>query len=255
MTAPKILFYDIETAPNLGYIWGKYEQNVLAYDREWYMLCISYRWAHEKTTNVISLRDFPELYEANPLDDSQLVWTLWNLLDMADITIAHNGDKFDNKKSNARFITNGMGPPSPYRSIDTLKVARQKFMFNSNTLGDLGQTLGLGAKVATGGFELWLGCMRNEDAAWSKMIRYAKQDTVLLEKVYQKLKPWMTNHPNLGMWSDEEHVCPTCGGTHLTKRGVRRTQTLTYQQWQCGQCGGYSRSRASEAGPRPTIVP
>ena len=35
---PKILLIDIETAPNLGYIWGKYEQNVIDYKTEWYLL-------------------------------------------------------------------------------------------------------------------------------------------------------------------------------------------------------------------------
>ena len=254
MTAPKVLFYDIETAPNLGYVWAKYDQNVLDYQREWYMLCVSYRWAHEKTTHVISLLDFPETYAADPEDDTQLVEHLWVLLDNADITIAHNGDKFDNKKSNARFVVHGMAPPSPYRSIDTLKVARQKFMFNSNSLGDLGETLDLGSKVSTGGFSLWSGVMRGDGKAWRKMLRYAKQDVDLLIAVYERLKPWMTNHPNMGMYS-EETVCPTCGSTHLIKRGVRYTQTMTYQQLQCQDCGAYSRSRAAEAGVRPNVVP
>lgn len=250
---PKVLFYDIETAPNLGYIWGKWDQNVLAYTKEWTLLCISYRWAHEKTTHVVSLLDFPELYEVDPEDDTEVVNVLWDLLDEADITIAHNGDAFDNKKASARFIINGFNPPSPFRSIDTLKVARTKFKFNSNTLGDLGQTLGLGEKVATGGFSLWQGVMRGDEKAWKRMIKYAKQDTDLLIKVYERLKPWMTNHPNLGMWS-ELTVCPSCGGNHLMKRGTRYTNTMSYQQYQCTDCGAYCRSRTADGGTKPNLV-
>jgi hypothetical protein len=253
MTA-RVLFYDIETAPNLGYIWAKWEQNVLAYEREWYLLCVSYQWSDEAEVNVVSLLDFPDLYAADPEDDTGVANALWQLMDEADITIAHNGNQFDNKKAAARFIIHGWVPPSPFRSIDTLTVARQKFKFNSNTLGDLGWTLGLGEKAETGGFGLWAGVMRGDMDSWAKMIAYAKQDTVLLAKVYERLKPWMTNHPNLGMYSNEEHVCPTCGSSTLMKRGTKVTNTTTYQQWQCNTCHAYSRSRTKAVGTPPDVV-
>ena len=86
--------------------------------------------------------------------------------------------------------------PSAVQQIDTLKVARRYFMFNSNKLGDLGQHLRLGKKESTGGFELWVGCMKGEAKAWSRMIQYARQDVNLLMDVYYKLRPFMNNHPN-----------------------------------------------------------
>ncbi len=254
MTAPRVLFWDIETAPNLGYIWAKYEQNVLDYEREWYMLCVSYRWENEKKTHVVSLLDFPAIYAKDPEDDTGVVLYLWNLLDEADIVIAQNGDKFDTRKANMRFVLAGLDPPSPYKSVDTLKVARRYFMFNSNHLGDLGTTLGLGTKVETGGYDLWRQVMLGNPTAWKKMIRYAKQDVDLLMKVYYKLRPWMTNHPNRANYGDP-HACPTCGGDDLMKRGFKRTQTLVYQQWQCKTCDAYSRSRTKAYAVAPTVVP
>ena len=50
-------------------------------------------------------------------------------------------------------------------------VARRNFMFNSNSLGDLGQTLGLGGKGDTGGFDTWLQCMAGDPKAWRRMIK------------------------------------------------------------------------------------
>jgi hypothetical protein len=44
-------------------------------------------------------------------------------MDEADIICAHNGDAFDIKKINSRLITNGFKPPSPFKTIDTLKAA------------------------------------------------------------------------------------------------------------------------------------
>ncbi len=254
MTKPRVLFYDIETAPNLGYVWAKYEQNVLDYQREWYMLCVSYRWEDERKTHVVSLLDFPNTYAKDQEDDSEVVRFLWNLLDEADITIAHNGNRFDNRKSNMRFVLEGLEPPSPYKSVDTLLVARRYFMFNSNHLGDLGTTLGLGKKVETGGYDLWRQVMAGNQTAWNKMIRYAKQDVNLLMKVYYKLRPWMTNHPNRAVYGGGQD-CPTCGSDKLTKRGLKYTQVMTYQQWQCQSCKAYSRTRTSVPVVRPTVVP
>lgn len=250
----KILYYDIETAPNLAYVWGQYQQDVIEHEREWYIMCVSYRWEHQKRTKVCSLIDFPKEYEKDPENDYHVVKKLWDLIDEADIVIAHNGDKFDMRKANARFIKHGLGPPSSVKSVDTLKVARRYFMFNSNRLNAVGKHLGLGEKVQTGGFQLWAGCMRGNMKSWKTMIKYARQDVDLLRDVYLALRPWMTNHPNLNIYS-KEHACPTCGSYNLQRRGVRTTKVSVYQAWQCNDCRSYSRSRLAEKTEKPSIVP
>lgn len=238
----RVLIYDLETSPNLGWIWGKYEQNVLAYEQEWFILSFAYKWLGEKTTHVLALPDFAG-YAKNPHDDTALVQALWNLFDQADIVIAHNGDAFDQKKSNARFLAHGFDPPMPYRSIDTLKIARRYFKFNSNKLGDLGTALQVGGKAETGGFNTWLGCMSGDKASWAKMKKYNKQDVVLLEKIYFKLRPWMDNHPGMNLLNDHLDSCPKCDLGPLQKRGTRQTKTLTYHRYQCQNCGGWSSGR------------
>lgn len=249
---PEILFFDIETAPNLSYVWGHWEQNVIKHEREWYILCVSYRWGVDGKTKVISLPDY-DGYEKDPEDDKALCQDLWDLLDRADIVIGHNGDRFDIRKSNARFILHGMTPPSHYRTVDTLKAARRFFMFNSNSLGALGQTLGLGSKADVGGFSTWAGCMRGDKKAWRQMTKYAKQDTDLLVAVYLRLRPWITNHPNFGVWSDRP-CCTKCGSEDLIRRGTRTTQVATYAQVQCKACGGYSRLRTAYKHTKPTYT-
>lgn len=146
----KILLFDIETAPIVGYTWGLWEQNVIDTKEEWYMLTFSYKWLGEKTTHVLSLPDLPT-YKLDPKNDCELVAKLWELFDEADVVIAHNGDAFDIKKANIRFIKHGFTPPTPYKSIDTKKVAKSVFKFDSNKLDNLGKFLGLGEKLETGG--------------------------------------------------------------------------------------------------------
>lgn len=232
----KILLFDIETAPNLGYIWGKYEQNVIEYEQEWYMLCFAAKWLGDEETFV-----YRNTEHENDLDT---VRELWKLFDEADIIIAHNGDDFDIKKSNARFIAHGMTPPSPYQTIDTKKVAKRYFKFNSNKLDDLGNLLGLGRKIDTGGFELWKGCMLGDKASWDLMCEYNIQDVELLEKVYLKMLPWITNHPNLNLTEGTVCNCPNCFGTNMVKHKLRPSRTGLRQQYQCMDCGAYKTGEA-----------
>ena len=251
----KVLFYDIETAPNLAYVWGHYDQNVVRQYREWYVLCFSYKWEGQKSTKVVSLPDFPEIYAANPENDIAVVGALWKLFDEADIVVAHNGDRFDMRKANARFAYHGLTPPTMPLQVDTLKVARRYFMFNSNKLGDLGEHLGLGNKEATGGFELWAGCMRGDEKSWRIMKRYAKQDVDLLQDVYERLRPWMTNHPNRALIDGRPHACPSCGHDELIRRGNRSTKVAQYVQYQCKGCGSYCRDRLRSEAVTPSVTP
>jgi DNA polymerase elongation subunit (family B) len=243
----KVLVFDIETAPNLAYVWGKYEQNVIDYEREWYMLSFAYKWLGEKTTRVCSLPDYKN-FKKDKTDDKALVTELHKLFDQADVIVAHNGDQFDIRKSNARFVVHGLTPPSSYKTVDTKKVAKRYFNFNSNKLDDLGNLLGLGRKLKTGGFDLWLGCMGGDMKAWKLMCTYNKQDVVLLEEVYLKLRGWMTNHPNMNVTEGTLHNCPVCHSHRLQARGYSVTRASQFKRYQCQDCGGWSRGEAMRLG-------
>lgn len=241
----KILLFDIETTPNLGYTWDLYDQNVLHVVKPWELLCYAYKWLDEPKVTCISRRDFKDK------TDKSLTKSLWGMVNQADIIIAHNGDKFDLRKSNAKFIEHGLLPPEPYKTIDTLKIARRHFKFTSAKLDALGEILGVGRKEKTGGFDLWLDCMANRPAAWKLMIKYNKQDVILLEKVYKKLLPWITNHPRVsGLVS-----CPKCGSKDLHGRGYRKTKVSAYRRYQCQTCGGWCHERVADKSiEKPKII-
>lgn len=235
MKTKKILLIDLETSPLICYTWGTYEQNALKVIKEWRVLCFAWKWLGDKKTNIVSLHEYGD-------DESKLVGVLWELFNQAEIVMAHNGDHFDVKKSNAKFIEHGLTPPSTYKTIDTLKVARQKFKFTSNRLDALGEHLGLGKKKQTGGFELWDKCMQGDDKAWRKMEAYCKQDVRLLEKVYLKLRPWFSNHPNMNLYNKTERCCPNCGSSKVQKQGYSYTRVNKFQRWKCLDCGSWHQS-------------
>lgn len=241
MTA-RVLLFDLETCPILGYAWQKYDTNLISIEQPFSILSFAYKWLEDDIVSVKALPDYKS-YKPGRLDDSALMKDLWKLLDDADIVVAQNGDAFDVKKANARFLVNGMSPPSPYKTVDTLKVARKYFKLDSNRLDDLAKFLGLGGKTPHAGMALWFGCMEGDPAAWKMMKEYNAQDVILLEKVYLRLRPWF-NHPDVSLYDDlattERHsTCPNCGSNHVHRRGTYVAKTRKYVRLNCQGCGAW----------------
>lgn len=237
----KILLLDIETAPLRAYVWSRWKQNIYLGQTisEWFMLCWSAKWLGEDT--VYSARVTGE--EALTEDDSSIIKPLWDLLNEADILIAHNGKTFDIPKINTRFIINGLPPTTPYKQIDTMEVAKKQFGFSSNKLDNLAILFGFDRKLETG-FELWKECMEGKEESLAYMEEYNRYDVILLEKVYLKLRPYIKNHPNLGVYTMcEENQCGHCASKDLTFTGYTYTNTGKYSLYKCNECGAISRTR------------
>ena len=259
---PKILLFDIETTPFVAYSWGpKYQVNLIDFIHDWHVLCFAYKWLGEDDVKIVSQRQFPSYHkhknnrrkaEETRRDDKSVVKEMWRLFDEADIIIAHNGDKFDIKKMNARFAIHGLGRPTPFHTVDTVKVARRSFSFGSNSLNDLGKFLSLGQKLTHTGFELWVGCMAGLDEDWQLMEDYNKQDVVLLEQVYKRflMEGWIDNHPSLSLISGQSHGCPNCLSVDRQKRGFHNTKAYRFQRYQCNNCKSYYRGRSAQEGSR-----
>lgn len=244
----KVLLFDIETAPSLAYIWGLWQEvrDMSMVEEDWYVLCWAAKWLGEKKVHSSALTDFKD-YDKDNKNDKKILEKLWVLLDEADVVIAHNGIKFDRRKINARFIKHGLNPPSPYKTIDTLLVARKEFAFSSNRLNDISKFLGLGQKLDSGGFSTWRACMNGDIKAWNKMVKYCQRDVKQLEKVYLKLRPYIAIHPNAGIYSEtEETQCPKCGSCNIQYRGYAYTNLSKFHQFKCNDCGSWGRQRINQ---------
>lgn len=241
---PKILIFDIEISATEAAVWGMWRQNINPEQiiSPWFMLTWSAKWLF--SDELMSGRLTSK--EAKNEDDSRIVKDLWNLLDQADVVVAHNGDSFDIPRMNVRFLVNGLAPTSPYQKIDTLKVAKREFAFLYNKLDELAKVLGLDGKIKTN-FELWSRARKGDDEALKEMEKYNIQDVKLLEEVYLELRPWIKLHPSVALFLEKEHaVCPSCGHDHLTQKGTYRTQVSVFDTFQCNSCGAISRSRTNK---------
>ena len=171
----------------------------------------------------------------------------YELLNQADIVVHFNGRTFDMPHLRREFLLAGKTPFVPVLQIDLLQVARQNFKFPSNKLQYVAKALGVGEKMKNSGHELWIRCLAYEPDAWAEMEEYNRQDVIVTEGVFTKLRPWIKNQPHFGLFSGEVHCCPSCGSNDLRANGNAYTNTAVYQQFRCAACGSNSRSVKSEA--------
>jgi len=243
---PKILILDIETAPILGHVWGLWDQNIglNQIKSDWHVLSWSAKWFGDKKIMYQDQRTSKSIE-----DDKKLLEGIWKLLNEADIIVTQNGKAFDQKKLFARFILNGMKPPSSFKHIDTKQVASRHFAFTSNKLEYLTSKLCTKHKKLKTkkfqGFELWKACLAGNKAAWDEMERYNKADVLSLEELYTKLIPWDSSI-NFALYSDEPVDICSCGSKEFKRNGYCYTSVGKYQRHKCIKCGAELRSGQNE---------
>lgn len=197
--------------------------------QESFVISAAWKWLDEKAVHETHLDP------RRPTDDKPVIKELHAVLSGADVLIGHNMDRFDLRKFNARAIKHGLPPLTKKPTVDTLKVARSVFAFNSNRLDYLGKFLCGTGKIPTT-YGLWLKVMEGDSKALATMVRYNKADVVLLEQIYKKLLPYIKNHPNLALFSKTGMCCPNCGSTNARRDGYRFNRLTKRQVWQCVSC-------------------
>lgn len=234
--APKILLLDIETAPIIGQFWGLFDQNIGLNQivKDWHILSFAAKWLDKKKIYYKDQRNKKKIE-----DDKDLCLQMWEFLNEADIIVGQNLDKFDIKKINARFFFHKIKPPSHYRTIDTLKLAKKHFSFTSNKLE---YTSSLNDKYKKlkhnkfAGHELWSECLKGNLKAWKEMEKYNKYDVLALEEYYKKLAPW-NQGINFNVYDNNNENKCQCGSFVVVKEGFKYTNLGKYQQYRCKECG------------------
>lgn len=236
--APRIVVLDIETTPALSYHWRYWKENISPTQgvKSSELLSIAAKVLGERGMFFASRQD--------DKDDRALAAISWSLVDRADVVIAHNGRAFDMKTLNARWAFWQLPPPGPYKVVDTCLIARKEFNFPSNSLNGLAKYLGIGAKASHEGFDLWRKCMEGDKAAWATMEKYNIRDVELLEKVYLRLRAYDRQHPNMGIYHNDDVMrCVCCGSENISTdyQKLHYLMSAGYEVYRCKDCGKLTR--------------
>jgi uncharacterized protein YprB with RNaseH-like and TPR domain len=242
---PKVLFFDIETSPNKMHGWSLWNQNfgLNQIESEWFILSYSAKWLG---SDEVMYEDMEGIVDTE--NDTHLLDSLWRLIDEADVVIGQNSKSFDLKKCNARWIMNGYLPPSPYKQVDTLDIAKRNFAFTSRKLEWMTDKICENKKLTHGkfaGFKLWKECLLDNPEAWLEMKEYNMMDVISLEELYLKMAAWDNKHVNFNLYTKEDkHIC-RCGSHSVVEAGYSYTGVSKFQQYRCLDCGATTRGRVN----------
>jgi uncharacterized protein YprB with RNaseH-like and TPR domain len=233
-TKRKRLFFDIETSPNLGLFWEAGFKKNIDYSniiKERAIICICWKWEDDKEIGSVH-------WDKNQCDKSLLLRFI-KVANEADELVGHNGDRFDLAWIRTRCLFHRIDMFPNYVTIDTLKISRSKFKFNSNRLNYIADYLGIGQKIKTE-FSLWKDIVLNKDKkAMDKMIIYCKKDVALLEKVFKELNNHIPAKTHYGVkFNQDRGSCPECGSENLIRnKKIVRASGVSSIQYRCATCG------------------
>lgn len=236
ITKRKRLYFDIETSPNVGLFWSAGYKQQIDYNniiKERAIICICYKWEDDKKVYGLT-------WDKNQ-DDKKMLEEFVKIANQADELVGHNGDKFDLTWIRTRCLYHGIPMFPKYTTIDTLKVARSKFRFNSNRLDYIAKYLGIGHKIKTD-FNLWKDVFLKKDKkALEYMVKYCKMDVSLLERVHKKLSVHIAPKTHYGViFGQDRGTCPECGSDDLTIAQRRTTASGVKKiQYKCKTCNKY----------------
>ncbi len=240
MDKSKVLVLDIETAPITAHVWGLKDQNIGLNQiiNDWYVLAWAAKWLGK---DYVWYADQSKAKDMK--DDRLLLNKIWELLNEADIVITQYGSGFDAPRLNTRFLMAGMKPPSPYKHLDTYRIAKSAFDFTSNKLEYLTDKLCVKYKKLAHkkypGMSLWTECLKGNKQAWAEMKKYNIHDVLATEELYEKLKAWAPQSaPEV---YHQNGICTVCGESKLIKNGYFRTKLGRWQRLKCDSCGRWQK--------------
>lgn len=243
---PKIGIVDIETKPIKAFVWGLFDQNIPldAIIEDWSILSWAFKWVGN---DEIFYQDLSE--NADYTKDELIVRALWRYFDEADIIIGQNSISFDEKKLNAKFEEYGLGLPSPYKSVDTLRIMRKHLGLTSKKLAFATDKYNKKYKKLKHekypGITLHLECLKGNKDAWECMKEYNCYDILSTEELYlDHLRKW-DKSINYGVYTGTGG-CTNCGSDDLTEKEHGYTKTGAFKTFLCNRCGSYSTSKNNE---------
>lgn len=250
---PKILLFDIETSLIQAYVWGLWKQNISINQviEDWYVICWSAKWYGDQDVFNSSVHDY-ELPLSGRYKDNEryVVEALWKCLDEADIIVAYNGKSFDRKKMNFKFFEYGLPEPSPYKLVDPMLIVKDNFSITSAKMDYVARYVeSLESGKHETNINLWVACMNNDVQSLDYMLSYCDQDIEVLEHVYDAVKHWDKNSPQMMMYYDDDQMrCNSCGSVHLTKleNKAAYTSLSKFDVYRCDDCSKVMRGRDNQ---------
>lgn len=207
-------------------------------------ICAAWRWYGEEEVH------FAAEWEVG--GNNGFLRRLWEVADECDIAIGHNAGGFDFPILAGDWAMLGLPAPSPFKIIDTLKVARSAFSMPSNTLDSLAKRLGVESKSDKYDVRVAQAAVDGDKEAQARIEGYNRGDIIASEALFDRLRPYAKGIPHLGMWTDDELACPSCGSAMTATGKTVHANVQKYEHLTCPNCGTHARGTTTLKSPTRT---
>ena len=207
-------------------------------------ICAAWKWYDQADV------EFAAEWEVGGYDG--FMRAVWDVFNDADLIIGHNADRFDARHLTGGWAEMGLPAPSPYKVVDTLKIARGTFAYESNTLDALNRRLGIDAKTDKYDARIARAAVNGDKEAQETLSAYNRGDIIASEALFDRLRPYARNIPHLGMWTDDELACPSCGSTMTATGKTVHANVQRYEHLHCPNCGAHARGTTRLKNPTRT---
>lgn len=218
------------------------DKKVVVFDTEFYhmhwgadlglLFCMGYKYLGEPKVHMLSVWD---TVQKDPLDDRELCKQIRAVLAEADMLVTYNGVKCDVPFIQTRLLHHKLDPLPPIAHKDVYYTAKFKLKLSRNRLYDVESFLGLKDKKTPVKLYKWLQALVGNERAQDEIIHHCKQDVLVLEQAYLKLRPLMNSHPRL----QDYGKCCKCGGTLLKNKIFYSAEKYPKITLKCRSCRGY----------------
>lgn len=204
------------------------------------ILCAGFKEVGKGKAEVYNILDYSEGGDLIRAERRLLKDISTRLLD-CDVWLTHYGTWFDVPFVNSRLLYHKLPVlPANFSHLDTWKISRNRLKLRSNRLVTISEFLGTDEHKNAIKPEQWIRAMGGHIPSMNYIVEHCRRDVVVLEEVYNRLRPLVLDHPNRGL-IDGRGGCGICGADKLQKRGFHVTRTRKYQRYQCSSCGGWSK--------------
>lgn len=198
--------------------------------------CAGWKIYGEEQVHCINAWDFPG-WTSDVNDDRPVVEAIAKVLEDADCVVTHNGKRFDWKFLQTRLMIHKLPPLPKIQHVDTCSTSKSNLFLLNNRLNTLGDALTSEQKMEHEGWALWTKTHSRDAEAMKTMEAYCKQDVLLLEKVFTRLKPFVKDMPNFNLFRDKDNEgCPNCESLESVKLGLRYERNGIKQRRRCKSC-------------------
>jgi len=237
---PVIGLFDVETLPLEGYAWQLWDVSFSPEQVKSGTGLLGWAGKFLNSSDIYS--DILTPKEALIRDDKRIAESCHEFMKQCDILVGHNLIDFDFRVANTYFLKYNLPPLKPIL-VDTLKIAKRNFRFDSNKMAWINKYLGIKQKIENEGFPLWRRCSEGEQEALRTMQEYNEGDVLALEDLYYKLRPYIRNI-NVALYSETDgNMCPTCGSLDIVNEGWYYTPAGQWISYRCPSCQCLSRGK------------